>query len=237
MNNAAAVATVSFLFNRPTFSSDHSRLGQACHRYLKEPFAIADVWFLHARCPSCQPTNSVKTQRTEGSYRIYIMQNEIYVISSLLPVCLLLGSGVKTEPSTALGITETFDGSIAERRTVFSLLKTDVIMQEIIILTLHTWIATLSKTAKISVSVDPKLENLAAEPYFGRSNYKTATIFHRQIKTGLDPSTSESPDVMKPSDVSKPWLWLTFCKQTQIPRLKSVTVFHVILRYCGRPVC
>jgi len=49
-----------------------------------------------------------------------------HIIYSPLPVCLLLGSGVKTEPSTALEITDTFVGSIADRSTVFSLLSTQI---------------------------------------------------------------------------------------------------------------
>jgi len=48
------------------------------------------------------------------------------IIYSLRPACLLLGSGVNTDPSTALEITDTFVGSIADRSTVFSLLETQI---------------------------------------------------------------------------------------------------------------
>jgi len=57
---------------------------------------------------------------------------------SLLPVALLLGSGVNTEASTAFGITDTFVGSIADRRTVFSLLPTHTDMQHLALYMLIT---------------------------------------------------------------------------------------------------
>lgn len=41
----------------------------------------------------------------------------------LLSGCFLNGSGVKTDASTAFGMTETMHGSIFARNTVFSLLK------------------------------------------------------------------------------------------------------------------
>lgn len=43
--------------------------------------------------------------------------------NSLLPGVLLEVSGVKTWPSTALGITDTMSGFIEARKTVFSLLE------------------------------------------------------------------------------------------------------------------